>query len=77
MSTKVTIELTADEALVLFEWLARSSAEEGPASFVNQAEQRVLGTIQTFLERQLVAPFDPRYDELLAAARSNLADDET
>ena len=74
MSEKVTIELTADEALVLFEWLARSSDADAPAPFVYQSEQRVLWNLEALMEKLLTAPFDPRYDELINESRSRVRD---
>jgi hypothetical protein len=41
--SKVTIELTNDEALVLFDWIARFNKSENDSTFPDQAEQRVLG----------------------------------
>jgi hypothetical protein len=38
----VTLNLSAHEALVLFDWLARTSAAGKPVPFADQAEQRVL-----------------------------------
>jgi hypothetical protein len=51
----VTVTLTSEEALVLFEWLARSSDRGAPAPVVDQAEERVLWVVEGALERSLVA----------------------
>jgi hypothetical protein len=68
----VTIQLTADEALVLFEWLAtKDNAELLP--FDHEAEQFVLWHIEAQLEKTLVTPFEPDYIEQLAAARDRIA----
>lgn len=69
------IELAEDEALVLFEWLSRFN-KTGRAAFEDQAEQRALWNLEAALEKVLVAIFDPRYAELLAAARQRLRDPE-
>lgn len=72
-SDKVTLELSIDEALVFFDWLSRFNKAEG-ASFEDQAEQRVLWDIEGALESTLVAPFDGKYDAILAAARARVRD---
>jgi hypothetical protein len=71
----VTLELTADEALVLFDWLARASDAGHPVPFVDHAEQRVLWDIECMLERVLVEPFSADYALLLEAARSRIRGD--
>jgi hypothetical protein len=68
---KVIIELTGDEALVFFDWIARFNEREDVV-FDDQAEQRVLWDIECILESALAEPFAPNYDQLLAAARENV-----
>jgi hypothetical protein len=75
MSDGVAIQLSPDETLVVFEWLSRFT-ESGDGTFRDQAEQRVLWDIHAVLESNLVAPFDPQYDRLLAQARSRVRDAE-
>jgi hypothetical protein len=70
---KVTLSLSREEALVLFEWLSRFNKEENH-EFEDQAEQRVLWDIEAMLESDLVEPLDPKYDELLAKARAKVRD---
>ncbi|MCT7372633.1 hypothetical protein A7R75_26885 [Mycolicibacterium llatzerense] len=65
----VTLELTADEALVLFEWLARTSQAHAPLPFDDPAEQQVLWNLEAALERILVEPFRSDYRTLLHLAR--------
>ena len=72
-SSSVTLELTDEEALVLFDWLARSTGGK-PAAFVDQAEQRVLWDIESMLESVLLAPISPDYNSQLAAARETVRD---
>ncbi len=69
----LSIELSRNEALVLFEWLSRFS-ETGDLAFVHQAEQRVLWDIEAVLESQLVEPLAPDYESLLATAREAVRD---
>lgn len=68
---KVAIELTVDEALVLFEWLSRFNQNENVA-FEDAAEQRVLFDLESKLESSLTAPLEPNYKEQLAEARSRV-----
>ncbi len=56
----ISVELTNREALVLFEFLRRCD-DEGSYSFVDQAEERVLWTVEGSLEKQLVEIFSPDY----------------
>lgn len=65
---KVDLDLSADEALVLFEWLSRFNHSEG-GTFEDAAEQRVLFDLESKLESILVAPLKPDYKKLLADAR--------
>ena len=73
MGNSVKVELTGDEALVLFEFLSRFEDQERLV-IDDQAEERALWNLHGLLEKQLVGPFDPRYKELLEAARARLRD---
>jgi hypothetical protein len=70
----VTITLTEDEALVLFELLARFT-DTNLLGMEDQAEQRALWNLHCLIERQIVASFAPNYRDLLLAARNRLRDD--
>lgn len=72
----VRIELTSDEALVLFEFLRRFSDSEVIAT-EDQAEQRVLWNLCCVLEKVLMEPFSESYPELVAEARNRLRDEDT
>lgn len=74
-NTSIRIELTEDEALVLFEWLFRFG-KSGRPDFEDQAEQRALWNLEAVLEKNLEAVLDPRYPELLSNARDRLRDPE-
>lgn len=65
----VVLRLTEDQALVLFEWLARFN-EEPTGDLRDRAEQFVLFDLENQLESMLVAPLRPDYEELLANARA-------
>lgn len=68
---RVTVELTRDEALVLFEWLARSD-KAGSLPTDDSSEQTLFWDLEAVLERLLVEPLKADYRELVAAARSRL-----
>lgn len=79
MSTdEVVIQLSHDEALVLFERLARTDHTiDGFANLVeDQAEQRALWNLISLLEHVLVEPFAAEYRELVTGARSRLRDQD-
>ena len=67
----VSLDLSEDEALVLFEFLTRYG-ESDRLEIADQAEQRALWNLCANLEKTLVEPFDPGYGELLVAARGRL-----
>ncbi len=67
----VTITLTADQALVFFEWLTREDGKGRPPT-EHQAEQNVLWEIEAQLEKTLVEPLQPDYAVKVAAARERL-----
>ncbi len=76
MADKVTIELTKDEALVLFDFLARFNDTYHENIFEDQAEQRVLWNIEAILERNLAEPFMPNYSDMVKQARNNIRDEQ-
>lgn len=70
----VRLLLSANEALVLFEWLHRVEDEEAALGIQDQAEQRVLWDMSACLERILVEPFDGNYHKLVSDARAAVRD---
>ncbi len=72
--TRVTLDLSADEALVLIDWLARTSAANRPAPFADAAEQLVLCNLECMLEGVVAETFEPDYSALVNAARAALRD---
>jgi hypothetical protein len=69
----VVIELSRDEALVLFEWLHRSEDQDRVSQPEHQAEQVALWNLSALLERALVEPFSQNYRQSVADARERLA----
>ena len=74
MGEKIHLELTGDEALVLFEFLSRYS-NNNILAIEDQAEQQALWDLRCLLEKQLLQPFLPEYDQLLQQARTRLTSD--
>lgn len=73
MDDQVRLELTHDEALVLFDFLSRFSDKEVLA-IEDQAEERALWNLQCVMEKLLVEPFRSDYGELVQQARDRLRD---
>ncbi len=74
-NSEVHITLTADEALVLFEFLSRYS-DSDQLNIVDQAEQRALWNLCCIFEKKSVASFDLEYAQALSEARARLCDEE-
>jgi len=74
MGEPVRIELTSDEALVLFAFLQRFE-EQATLTVQDQAEQRALWNLHCLLEKhQLVESLHLDYQTALSAARDRLRD---
>lgn len=71
---RIKIELTSDEALVLYDWLTRFN-QRANTDLADQAEERVLFDLEALLEKALLAPLQPDYAAVLAQARANLRDE--
>jgi hypothetical protein len=69
---EIIIELTNDEALVLFEFIIRLNQTESKSDVRDLAEQKVLWAIEAQLEKVLIDPFKPDYLKILEEARSRL-----
>jgi hypothetical protein len=73
MSEPVTITLSHDEALVLFDFFARFD-ESGDFTLRNTAEYLAFCRISAQLDKSLAEPLKPDYTALLKAARDRLAE---
>ena len=73
MTDAVTVRLTRDEALVLMEFLQRVG-NDGEWSVEDSSEIRALRNLESVLEKTLPEVLDPRYRELVDAARLALRD---
>lgn len=75
---ELAVNLTSDEALVLFDLLSRwSHADSAPtpnaACFESTAECAALHALLADLEKQLTEPFELNYPDLVKIARSRLS----
>lgn len=68
----ISLALSSDEALVLFEILARFR-DTNSLSAMDQAEEQTLFSLLCLLEQQLVTPFSRDYADLLAQAKARLS----
>lgn len=71
----VAVELSLDQAFVLFDWLSRFNNDDS-VEFDDQAEQRVLWDIEATLEKTLVEPLQDDYKTRLEQARAAVRDRE-
>ena len=67
----IKLEITNDEALVLFEMLSRFS-DTDVLSIEHQAEQRALWNLTCVFEKIISEAFDDDYKKSLEAARERL-----
>jgi len=72
----VRLTLTVDEALVLFDLLHRWENDHAVGEPADHGERVALWNLSAMLERELVEPLDPKYPDLLAAAKGRLIDRE-
>ncbi|MDR1998786.1 MAG: hypothetical protein LBQ06_02435 [Frankiaceae bacterium] len=68
----VTVTLTDDEALVLFDLLHKWEETKAVAGLVDNSEQVALSSLSAVLESSLVEPFDTNYGELVRQAKRRL-----
>ena len=74
MSDDLTIRVSRDEALVLFEFCARFYQDGQPVRIKSNAEYFALNKIFGQFEETLLEPFQSDYQELLASASARVAD---
>ncbi len=72
---KLNLELTKNEALVLFEFLGRFNENDRKELFEDQAEERIMWDLECLLEKQLSEPFRKDYQKIIEKAREQVRDD--
>ena len=70
----ITLTFTEYEALVLFDWVGKFNNQDHSTLFEDQAEQRVLWSIEARLEKVISCVFADEYLEILAYAREKVRD---
>ena len=73
MKETMTISLSSDHMLVLYELVARLNTDEH-LQYADQAEQRVLWDLECELERKVTAVLAPDYQAQLESARQRVQD---
>ena len=76
-NSKLKIELSKDEALVIFDWLYRLIETEKKTSTKLSAEYQALANLEALLERQLAEPFCLNYQQIIEDARSRIIGDDS
>ncbi|MBC3873973.1 hypothetical protein [Undibacterium flavidum] len=74
LNDDVTVTLTSDEAVVLFEFLRRFS-DTDKLTIEDQAEERVLWNLCCIFEKASVLPLEANYPQALLSARDRLRDE--
>ncbi len=69
---RVSLELSKDEALVLFDFISKFNQNCKEDIFDDQAEERVLWNLEALLEKKLSEIFNSNYKKILAKARLNV-----
>ena len=72
----VSVSLTGDEALVLFDLLHRWEDAEQVGTPQDKAEQVAVWNLSAALEKVLIEPFNPDYARLVSESRERLAPTE-
>lgn len=70
----ISLTLTKDEALVLFDFLGRFNQADHTDIFEDQSEQKTLWILEGHLEKQLVELFKPDYKDIIKEARNKIRD---
>jgi hypothetical protein len=64
---KIEIKLSNEDALILFDWLARFN--DGCDATPDDVERQLLCNLEATFEKLLVEPFAENYSEILALAK--------
>ena len=73
---EISLKLTKDEALILFEFVSRFNENDNKEIFNDQAEEKIFWVIEGQLEKILVEPFMPNYQNIIQQARSRIRDEK-
>ena len=67
---EINLNISKDEALVLFEWLAKFNDDNSIA--MHPVEQQVLFNLECILEKELSEPLGENYHEIVASSRERI-----
>lgn len=70
LAEKIMIEISKDDALILFDWLARFT--EGSCDQTDEIERQSLCNLEAAFEEILVEPFDEKYNEIIAQTKERV-----
>ncbi len=73
MNKNITLSLTKEEAIVLFEFVSRFT-QRGSLTIQHLAEEKVLWNICADLEKILTEPFQLNWSEILQHAQNTIKD---
>ena len=76
MEQEITLTLSKEQALVLFEFLSRFNQDEHKEIFEDQSEEKMLWILEGQLQSILVEPFMPDYLDIILDARNKTRDEE-
>ena len=71
----ITINLTKDQALVLFEFVSRINEQPDSNIFEDEAELFALSEVEGQLQKILDEPFRPDYNNIIEKARERIREE--
>ena len=72
MNKNIMIELTEDEALILFDCITRFNEKRSSIVFRDESEKKVIFDIESDLETKLASILDQDYELILNKAKKNI-----
>ncbi len=70
----IKIELSKDEAIVLFDWISRINEGEATNLRLDQAEMRILWDLEASFEKVIDEIFAEDYNKIVAQAKQKVQD---
>ena len=75
IADKINIQLTKNEALVLFEFTNRLAEKQIDGLFEDKSELRAIGNLECLLEKELPELFVADYENIIKKARESLLEE--
>lgn len=73
---QLILQLSNEEAIIFYNWIANFNQKEHELFFEDQSEQRILWDMEAELEKVIPIVFNNNYHEFLFKAKQKLKDDE-